>query len=159
MRSVPLCTLRAENYTTVCAYFISMSAEQCRYRKDTRLIREIQAVIATKQESVVVWRATEAAQHTQCAYCTVRTVQGDTAAPKLQVRMRCTEKTAHCTEMSLVSAATSRPNLHAVDKDYMHKQIRSLSGGQWDECIRPDGVACVTLTDWGAWGKQCLLTG
>jgi hypothetical protein len=47
MRRVPLCTLRAENYPVVCAYFIQMSAVQCRYRKDTRLIREILSVIAT----------------------------------------------------------------------------------------------------------------
>jgi hypothetical protein len=70
------------------------------------------------------------------------------------------EKTAHCTEMSLVSAATSRSNLHVVDKDgYKHMQIGFLFGGQLDEFIRPDGLSCVTKADWGAWAKQYMKKG
>jgi len=62
--------------------------------------------------------------------------------------------------MSLVSAATSRSNSHAVDKEgYLHMQIGFLFGGQWDECVRPEGLSCVTQTDWGAWAKQCMNKG
>jgi hypothetical protein len=35
-------------------------------------------------------------------------------------------------------------------------QIGFLSGGQWDECIHPDGLSCITQTDWGAWAEQCM---
>ena len=88
-------------------------------------------------------------------------LRGYTAAlSKLQVRMRCTAKIAQCPEMCLVSAAMSGSTLHSVDKeDYMHMQIGFLSGGQWDECIRQDGLSCVTQIDWGAWKKQCMNKG